>query len=130
MTIFIKDDLRASVEAATGGLVTVLYTAAGHPSYMNVIPSSTSRTSTHRWAPACIRPSSSTAWRKASCSSASMSVASGQQPAVLPRRGAPGQRQLRHLQDVGGQQRPRHMMTNAEWAAIALVLEERHHAAR
>ncbi len=37
-TIFIKDDLRASVEAATGGLVTVLYTAAGHPSYMNVIP--------------------------------------------------------------------------------------------
>lgn len=38
MTIFIKDDLRASVEAATGGLVTVLYTAAGHPSYMNVIP--------------------------------------------------------------------------------------------
>lgn len=38
MTIFIKDDLRASVEAASGGLVTVLYTAAGHPSYMNVIP--------------------------------------------------------------------------------------------
>ena len=37
-TIFIKDDLRASVEAATGGLVTVLYTAAGHPSFMNVIP--------------------------------------------------------------------------------------------
>ena len=36
-TIFIKDDLRASVEAATGGLVTVLYTAAGHPSYMNVL---------------------------------------------------------------------------------------------
>lgn len=37
-TIFIKDDLRASVEAATGGHVTVLYTAAGHPCYMNVIP--------------------------------------------------------------------------------------------
>jgi len=38
MTIFTKDDLRASVEAATGGQVTVLYTAAGHPSYMNIIP--------------------------------------------------------------------------------------------
>lgn len=37
-TLFIKDDLRASVEAATGGQVTVLYTAAGHPCYMNVIP--------------------------------------------------------------------------------------------
>lgn len=37
-SIFIKDDLRASVEAATGGRVTVLYTASGQPSYMNVIP--------------------------------------------------------------------------------------------
>ena len=37
-TIFVKDDLRAQVEAATGGAVTVLYTDAGHPSYMNVIP--------------------------------------------------------------------------------------------
>jgi len=37
-SIFVKDDLRASVEAATGGHVTVLYTAAGHPSYMNIIP--------------------------------------------------------------------------------------------
>jgi len=38
MTIFIKDPLRASVEAATGGHVTVLYNAAGHPNYMNIIP--------------------------------------------------------------------------------------------
>lgn len=37
-TIFVKDDLRASVEAATGGQCTVLYTAAGHPSYMHIIP--------------------------------------------------------------------------------------------
>lgn len=37
-TIFIKDDLRASVEAATGGKITVLYTDSGQPSYMNVIP--------------------------------------------------------------------------------------------
>jgi len=37
-SLFVKDDLRASVEAATGGHVTVLYTAAGHPSYMNIIP--------------------------------------------------------------------------------------------
>jgi len=37
-TIFIKDDLRASVEAASGGRQTVLYTAQGQPSYMNIIP--------------------------------------------------------------------------------------------
>lgn len=37
-TIFIKDDLRASVEAASGGKQTVLYTASGQPTYMNVIP--------------------------------------------------------------------------------------------
>lgn len=37
-TIFVKDELRAQVEAATGGQVTVLYTAAGHPCYMSIIP--------------------------------------------------------------------------------------------
>ena len=37
-TIFIKDDLRASVEAATGGRVTVLYDDKGYPSYMVRIP--------------------------------------------------------------------------------------------
>jgi len=37
-TIFIKDDLRASVEAASGGRQTVLYTATGQPTFMNVIP--------------------------------------------------------------------------------------------
>ncbi|MDD3938094.1 hypothetical protein [Rhodoferax sp.] len=37
-TIFIKDDLRASVEAASGGKQTVLYTASGQPTYMNIIP--------------------------------------------------------------------------------------------
>ncbi|MBI5917798.1 MAG: hypothetical protein HY849_00265 [Nitrosomonadales bacterium] len=37
-TIFIKDALRASVEAASGGRQTVLYTALGQPTYMNVIP--------------------------------------------------------------------------------------------
>ncbi|MDR1709650.1 MAG: hypothetical protein LBS70_08030 [Candidatus Accumulibacter sp.] len=36
--IFTKDDLRASVEAASGGQCTVLYTASGHPCYMNIIP--------------------------------------------------------------------------------------------
>lgn len=36
-TIFIKDDLRASVEAATGGLCTVHYTAQGAPCYMRAI---------------------------------------------------------------------------------------------
>jgi len=37
-TIFVKDDLRASVEAASGGKTTVLYTATGQPSYMNIVP--------------------------------------------------------------------------------------------
>lgn len=36
-TILVKDDLRASVEAASGGKITVLYTASGQPCYMNVI---------------------------------------------------------------------------------------------
>lgn len=36
--IFTKDALRASVEAATGGNVTVLYDDLGYPSYMRVIP--------------------------------------------------------------------------------------------
>ncbi|MDD2895477.1 MAG: hypothetical protein PHG81_05595 [Aliarcobacter sp.] len=35
---FLKDTLRAGVEAATGGKVTVLYDDKGYPSYMNVIP--------------------------------------------------------------------------------------------
>ena len=37
-TIFTKDTLRASVEASTGGKVTVLYDDKGYPSYMHVIP--------------------------------------------------------------------------------------------
>ncbi|MCW8209500.1 hypothetical protein D8B24_21410 [Verminephrobacter aporrectodeae subsp. tuberculatae] len=36
--IFIKDNLRTQVEAASGGAATVMYTAAGHPCYMSVIP--------------------------------------------------------------------------------------------
>lgn len=38
MLIFNRDPLRASVEAATGGRVTVLYDDRGYPSYMCVIP--------------------------------------------------------------------------------------------
>lgn len=37
-TIHIKDDLRAAVEAASGGRQTVLRTAKGQPCYVNVIP--------------------------------------------------------------------------------------------
>lgn len=36
--IIIRDPLRSSVEAATGGLCTVLYTAKGQPSYFRVVP--------------------------------------------------------------------------------------------
>lgn len=38
MTIIVKDDLRASVEAATGGQCTVLYTAKNQPTFMRIIP--------------------------------------------------------------------------------------------
>lgn len=37
-TIWVKDRLRSAVEGASGGRQTVMYTAAGHPSYMNIIP--------------------------------------------------------------------------------------------
>ena len=37
LTILIKDSLRQSVEVASGGLQTVLYTAKGQPTYMNFI---------------------------------------------------------------------------------------------
>ncbi len=37
-SIFIKDNLRTQVEAASGGAATVMYTATGHPCYMSVIP--------------------------------------------------------------------------------------------
>jgi len=37
-SIYVKDDLRAAVEAASGGKQTVLYTTSGQPSIMNIIP--------------------------------------------------------------------------------------------
>lgn len=37
-TIHIKDDLRAAVEAASGGRQTVLRTAKGQPCYVNIVP--------------------------------------------------------------------------------------------
>lgn len=37
-TIIIKDDLRQAVEAATGGMVTVLYSPDGKPGYYRIIP--------------------------------------------------------------------------------------------
>ncbi len=37
LTILVKDSLRQSVEIASGGLQTVLYTAKGQPTYMNII---------------------------------------------------------------------------------------------
>ena len=37
LTILIKDSLRQSVEAASGGEQTVLYTTKGQPTYMNII---------------------------------------------------------------------------------------------
>ena len=40
MTILIQDSLRRAVEAASGGAQTVLYTSAGDPSFVNIIPKS------------------------------------------------------------------------------------------
>lgn len=37
-SILITDQLRASVEAASGGRMTVLYTASGQPSHMHILP--------------------------------------------------------------------------------------------
>jgi len=37
-SIYVKDDLRTAVEAASGGQQTVLYTANGQPSIMNIVP--------------------------------------------------------------------------------------------
>ncbi|MBL1638665.1 hypothetical protein ELD68_29410, partial [Klebsiella pneumoniae] len=37
-TILVKDALRASVEAASGGKQTVLYTPKGQPTFVNIIP--------------------------------------------------------------------------------------------
>lgn len=37
-SIYVKDELRASVEAASGGKQTILYTAGGQPSIMNIVP--------------------------------------------------------------------------------------------
>lgn len=36
--VVVKDSLRESVEATSGGRMTVLYTAAGNPSFMHVLP--------------------------------------------------------------------------------------------
>ena len=38
LTISVPDSLRAAVEAASGGRQTVLYTALGQPTFMNIIP--------------------------------------------------------------------------------------------
>ncbi len=38
MIVFTKDDLRASVEASTGGRVTILYDDKGYPNYMVIVP--------------------------------------------------------------------------------------------
>ncbi len=38
VTVFVKDSLRASVEASSGGQMTVLYDDKGFPSYMVIIP--------------------------------------------------------------------------------------------
>ena len=38
LTISVPDSLRAAVESASGGRQTVLYTALGQPTFMNIIP--------------------------------------------------------------------------------------------
>lgn len=48
-TIIVKDGLRQSVEAASGGKQTVLYTAKGQPSFVNIVPRETVNAVNSSW---------------------------------------------------------------------------------
>ena len=48
-TIIVKDTLRQAVEAASNGKQTVLYTAKGQPSFVNIIPKKTIRQAFAGW---------------------------------------------------------------------------------
>lgn len=123
MIISIKDSLRQSVEAATGGQVTVMYDDKGYPSHMCRIPMFTLDTIDPTWAavphPAFIvnGTTKSEIWV-------------GQYPAIIHDNRAlslPGHDPAASINFDTADTRCKdkgagwHMMTNAEWAAIALL---------
>jgi hypothetical protein len=123
MIISIKDSLRQSVEAATGGQVTVMYDDKGYPSHMCRIPMFTLDTIDPSWAavphPAFIvnGTTKSEIWV-------------GQYPAVIHDSRAlslPGRDPAASIDFDTADARCSikgagwHLMTNAEWAAIALL---------
>jgi hypothetical protein len=121
--ISIKDSLRQSVEAATGGQVTVMYDDKGYPSHMCRVPLFTLDTIDPAW-PATPHP----AFVVNGTTKAEIWVA--QYPANVHDGMAlslPGQDQttLVNYDQADGYCTAKgagwHMMTNAEWAAIALL---------
>jgi len=123
MIISIKDSLRQSVEAATGGQVTVMYDDKGYPSHMCRIPMFTLDTIDPTW-PAVPHPAFIVNGTTKS------EIWIGQYPAVIHDNRAlslPGRDPAASINfdtaDVQCSAKGAgwHMMTNAEWAAIALL---------
>lgn len=121
--ISIKDSLRQSVEAATGGQVTVMYDDKGYPSHMCRVPLFTLDTIDPAW-PATPHP----AFVVNGTTKSEIWVA--QYPANVHDGMAlslPGQNQTTSVNFDTADARCSakgagwHMMTNAEWAAIALL---------
>jgi hypothetical protein len=123
MIISIKDSLRQSVEAATGGQVTVMYDDKGYPSHMCRVPMFTLDTIDPTW-PAVPHPAFIVNGTTKS------EIWIGQYPAVIHDNRAlslPGRDPAASIDFDTADVRCRakgagwHMMTNAEWAAIALL---------
>lgn len=123
MIISIKDSLRQSVEAATGGQVTVMYDDKGYPSHMCRVPMFTLDTIDPSW-PAVPHPAFVVNGTTKS------EIWIGQYPAVIHDNRAlslPGRDPAASINfdtaDVRCSAKGAgwHMMTNAEWAAIALL---------
>lgn len=120
-TILIKDSLRQSVEAATNGEQTVLYTAKGQPTFMNVIKKfnmSTIDASLSGTHPAFIVNSVE---KDAIFVGAYEGVLKNGELLSLPNQ-SPSHTQLLATLDaaVKANGAGHHLITNAEWSAIAL----------
>ena len=119
-TILIKDKLRQSVEAASGGLQTIVYTSKGQPCFMNVIKKfglsdiDPSLTGTH---PAFIVDDKE--YAQILVGTYQARVNNGEmisQPYAVPTRSL--MTQAYAIQTARAAGKGFHAMTNAEWAAI------------
>lgn len=121
-TIFIKDDLRASVEAASGGRVTVLYDDKGYPSFMHVFPrfnvqdiDASLGTGTHEaFVVNGVEKSEIFIGQYLASVRDSRALSL---PGMVPDRNLNFDSALTYCKDKGPGW---HLMTNAEWAAVAL----------